>query len=286
MTQPNTHSPDWGGLHWSQWMALDSPIDGFKAHISTEPGLYRIRCSQVAGLVYVGQTGRNLRERTRALATGVYRHEEDPPWNDPHTAAPLLWAYRIEDAFNYEVSVTVAHLDKPIRQCLEDALLHRHRVSHGVSTLANHGRLHPLWTRPSNKAKGKAAHRQSVPTPYPSLPVVTGSEPPTDQNWLSLHWSEFMPLDNIGRVGLRSSDSSGVYRIRKNGDLVYLGQSHALNNRLRSHAVDSRFVGCEISTHEMLDVSAHNLLEREVDLIGSYYLQTKKPPKWQYVPKA
>ena len=31
------------------------------------------------------------------LATGVYQQIQNPPWNDPHTAAPPLWAFRLED---------------------------------------------------------------------------------------------------------------------------------------------------------------------------------------------
>lgn len=55
-------------------------------------------------LVYVGQTGRSLRERLSSLR----RHELSPemPFNDPHTAAPLLWALRHAEYVNFECSAT------------------------------------------------------------------------------------------------------------------------------------------------------------------------------------
>jgi hypothetical protein len=36
---------------------------------------------------------------------------ELPTWNDPHTAAPLLWAFRHEDDMKFELSFAVADLD-------------------------------------------------------------------------------------------------------------------------------------------------------------------------------
>jgi hypothetical protein len=48
----------------------------------------------------MGQTGRGLRERVRSLAVNLYRDE--PPWNDPHTAAPGLWAWRVEEGYEYD----------------------------------------------------------------------------------------------------------------------------------------------------------------------------------------
>jgi hypothetical protein len=42
---------------------------------------------------------------------GVYKDSDDPPWNDPHTAAPALWAFRIEDGLQYELSVAECELE-------------------------------------------------------------------------------------------------------------------------------------------------------------------------------
>ena len=280
MKTMDAHASDWCDLLWTQWIPLDSTGDLFKTHVPSEPGLYRVRAHLGNGLVYVGQTGRNLLERTKALASGVYRPADNPPWNDPHTAAPLLWAHRIEDGLQFEVSATEAHLDKPTRQCLEDFLLHQHRIQYRKSTLANHGRLHPLWTRPSNRSKGRAATKRNGPEIYPSLPVATGAESPTAPDWLGLQWSAFEPYSHS-----TAKNEPGVYRIRGDGTLVYLGQSKKLQARIKTHAKDPRFTHCEISYHEMQQAFDHHLLEREVDLIGSYYAHESEPPRFQYQPK-
>ena len=91
----------WGGLSWSTWIMLDADLDVFRENIPTLAGFYRVRGDDNPCLFYVGQTGRSLRERTRALASGVIRARNNPPWNDPHTAAPLLWAYRREDGIKF-----------------------------------------------------------------------------------------------------------------------------------------------------------------------------------------
>ena len=140
------------------------------------PGFYRIRTPLYPGLVYVGETGRNIRGRVQELARGIGRGPYDIPWNDPHTAAPILWAYRVEDNFSFEVSVAAVTQPKHRRKCHEDYVLYLHRLRHGHSTLTNHGRLHPLWTRASNKAKGRPAQRREMPTVYESLPPANGNE--------------------------------------------------------------------------------------------------------------
>ncbi|MEO2019292.1 MAG: hypothetical protein ABGZ53_33580 [Fuerstiella sp.] len=56
----------WGRLSWSEWIPLDAPLSEYQRVISSRGGLYRVRGSGVPELVYIGQTGRNLRERTRS----------------------------------------------------------------------------------------------------------------------------------------------------------------------------------------------------------------------------
>ena len=127
----NVFSNEWGRLSWSPWIPLDASVDRYRAAISDQPGLYRVRSTGLPHLVYIGQTGRNLRERTRSLASGVYRPANDPPWNDPHTAAPALWAFRLEDGLSFKVSAAVCTVDTQNRQCWEDMLLYLHRLELG-----------------------------------------------------------------------------------------------------------------------------------------------------------
>src|SRR4051812_48599683 len=92
---------DWGGLPWSGWITLNSKRDEFQ-RLTTEPGLYRVRPIEQTRLSYIGQTGRNLRVRLRELRVGVYAIAM--PYNDPHTAAPGHWAYRVAEGWDFECS--------------------------------------------------------------------------------------------------------------------------------------------------------------------------------------
>ena len=125
---------NWCGLQWSSWVAFDAPGSVYR-DLATQPGLYRVRVSGRAELAYIGQTGRSIRERFLALRRGTLA--EDMPFNDPHTAAPNLWAYRIEDGFEFECSAAIINLSSQNRRGLEDMLLWRHRIESGKSTLCN-----------------------------------------------------------------------------------------------------------------------------------------------------
>lgn len=266
-------------LTWSLWIRLEADLQTYKNHVPSTAGFYKVRAIDQQALVYIGQTGRSLRQRTRAeLAKHVMRPRESPPWNDPHTAAPLLCAYRHEDGMEFELSVASAHLDVQMRQCYEDVLLYLHRLEFGHSTLCNHGRRHPWWSRATNRKDARPSHRLSSPLEYSSLPVSNGNLDPMSSDWLGLSWTDFEALQTA------APNVAGVYRLVKNGKLLYVGESRSLRSRLSTHAKDHRFLGCEVSYHCMPDASAHHLKERETDLIGSCLLHTKEVPLFQYSP--
>jgi hypothetical protein len=52
-------------LTWSPWLPLEGAARDVR--IPREPGLYRIRSVETGRLLYIGQTGRTLRERLSAL---------------------------------------------------------------------------------------------------------------------------------------------------------------------------------------------------------------------------
>lgn len=268
-------APYWGGLGWTAWRPLDAP----RRSLPSCGGLYRIRAVGVPGLVYVGQTGRDLRERVAALARNAYRDEDDPPWNDPHTAAPVLWAFRLEQGMSFEVSVAALDVDKAERQCVEDFLLYGHRLQRGMTTLANLGRGHPWWARPSNKSKGQGAVRREEAVEYPSLPVAVGEAEPAAASWLGLAWTPFEVLSATS-----PPEAPGVYRIKKDEEVVYLGESKQLGARIRAHSGAQRFAGCLASFHCIPEAMDHHLLEREVDLIGAFYAVRRRAPLHQYRP--
>ncbi len=266
-------------LQWSRWIPLDADLLTYQEHVVTEPGFYRVRAVGNDWLVYIGQTGRSLRQRTRAeLAKHVMRPRESPPWNDPHTAAPLLWAYRHEDRMEFELSVAVAELSDQLRQCYEDVLLYLHRQEFGHSTLCNHGRRHPWWSRASNRKDARPAQRLLRRVEYPSLPFASGDRDPLSDHWLGLSWTPFAALP------VKAPNVAGVYRLVKDGKLLYVGESRSLRSRLATHATALRFLESQVSYHCMSDALAHHLKEREVDLIGSCLVHTNRPPLLQYSP--
>jgi hypothetical protein len=62
--------PNSTNLFWSPWIALDADLPTCQCTITRDSGLYRIR-PPPSDLNYIGQAGRNLRERTKSLATHV-----------------------------------------------------------------------------------------------------------------------------------------------------------------------------------------------------------------------
>ncbi len=73
------HAADWVGFDWSPWLSLN-PADGELSRLSTNPGIYRVRHFDRDGLTYIGQTGRSLRGRVRALSRC---YKEEMPNTDP-----------------------------------------------------------------------------------------------------------------------------------------------------------------------------------------------------------
>lgn len=52
-------------LNWSLWIRLEADLETYKDHVPKAAGFYRVRAIAQQSLVYIGQTGRSLRQRTR-----------------------------------------------------------------------------------------------------------------------------------------------------------------------------------------------------------------------------
>ncbi len=112
---------------WSEWLALRGA--GTNRQVPALPGLYRVRRTAGQwGLDYIGQTGRSLRGRLSQLNVA---HRVEMPYNDPHTAAPALWAMRYRDECDFEASVVVVTEIDQVRRALEATATY-HAVPHGV----------------------------------------------------------------------------------------------------------------------------------------------------------
>ncbi|MDP6999767.1 MAG: GIY-YIG nuclease family protein [Candidatus Poribacteria bacterium] len=254
----NWNRLDWLGFNWSQWIPLESPIQVYQNHITKNPGLYRVRITHNRKLAYIGQTGRDLRERTRQLSSKVNNNQDNPPWNDPHTAAPALWAWKIENNYRYEVSVFAIDLETRERQCVEDMLLYEYRLEAKESTLANHGRCHPKWTRPGNRKSNNMMKKIQPGNNLSwgeSLPSVEEVGKPLDSNWLNLDWTEMNKLNkDLGYV----PNESGVYRLLNTENIVYIGETKNLHSRLISHAKKYDQFSLKFSCCEMKEAKPYH----------------------------
>jgi len=259
--------------------------------------LYRVRrLADERELLYIGQTGRSLRGRLGQLNV-AYR--VDMPYNDPHTAAPALWALRHRNQCEFEVSVAEVPGTTPHRVGIAAVAVTLYRARSGRSPLANFGDM-PAGYRKStgNNAQLVAAARRARGGPDPSAPVRPASVPvngdlgtaPVSASGMNWSWSRWMP----GREAHSEPAGNGLYRLRRQGadELLYVGQGKT-SGRLRAHLAKAdredhrqaqHFVGqIEASWVTLPGIHVYNLLEHENDLIAAHVLSRGHPPIAQFL---
>lgn len=266
-------------LAWSDWL----PFDGNRSHLKAlpnVPGLYQIRRVAASDLCYVGETGRNLRERLRSALTGVTA--EVMPFNDPHTAAPGLWCYR-QKGYHFECRASPIELSRRDRRALETYLIWQHRLQFGYTPLCNLGRFHPDFTRSGSRKSGQRGEILGVDEPRnmagsPSLKPLQASGQTTDLDWMGLQWTPFSPISRCA-----PPISAGLYRISVNGLVVYIGESEHLRNRITAHR-SREWGGVAWLSYWAFPTPAplHHRLEMESDLIAGYIQVHGVPPYFQY----
>lgn len=284
----------WCGLTWTPWVPLER--EAIRRTAPGLPGVYRIRRAggQPGRLVYVGQTGRKLRERLLSLAAGT--NAEACPFNDPHTAAPHLWLLRELEGARLECSCAPLAGDVRILRGTEDMLLWRHRIEAGVSTEANHGRFFPGYARPTNRwivrggasgtrAPGRRAEPLGDGAPAvdfsTSRPPLAGPGAPLDAPW----WRH-SPLTDFGSL----PPGPAVYAIheRASREPAYVGETASLPSRAASHAAASWPLAEPTIAFLPLPAGTpkHVLRELESDLLGWHFAVVGKAPALQYADAA
>jgi len=279
-----------GALDWSPWVPLDGI--GRDRSVSDLPGLYRIRSVETGRILYVGQTGRSLRGRLGALR-GVFGDEM--PYNDPHTVGPALWAHRIDTSETFEASFVVLEVDKADRMGREALEITKQRIIDGCSPAYNFGRMPFGWLKSSGNtralaAAGKrsrgrrmsAAELAELPTDPSVPPPVTLDGDVRSPDWLGLAWRQ-------AESSPPASSDVGVYRIGGSalGPLDYLGQGR-IAARWHAHSrgwalgLAAEAPGRSVWDWAGLELSAHQLLEVENDLIASHMVAVGAPPRAQY----
>ena len=277
-------------LDWSAWV----PLEGARsdAAVPRLPGLYRIRSVQTGRILYIGQTGRTLKERLGAL-NGVYG--EVMPYNDPHTAGPALWAHRIEFGETFEVSVAVLDVDRADRMVREALEVTKQRIIDGCSPAYNFGRMPRGWVKSSgnNRRLVEAGKRfrgyrlsdqeiAALPPDESVAPHVSLEGDPRGADWMGLAWRS-------ADVASPERDDVGVYRIVGSpwGRLDYLGQG-LITARWRTHAAGwAHELAAEGGVRApygwaVLALAPRQLLEVENDLIASHMTVFGRPPRVQF----
>ena len=275
---------NWLDLQWTPWISFSSPkLDWLL--LPNQSGLYRVKPENSNLIAYIGETGKGLRNRINALKRGTL--SELMPFNDPHTAAPNLWAWRKEEHWNYECSVSPFTKSRVDRKAMECLLLWKYRLEKVESTLCNHGRFHKNYRKSSDRSKNKRGYR--LPNSEINPSSGTSSKPlkiqskPLDEDWMGLQWSKEFPIIIESLKQLPNTPS--VYRISKSeqGVLVYIGETTKLKNRFMQHCRTYQDDSLSFS-FSILPKSTKNyqLHEIENDLIGAYYSQTQLVPKYQF----
>ena len=127
----DTQGPSWQGMTWSDWHQLDSA----DVPVPNCAGLYRLRCHDQPGLIYIGISDR-LRSRLGGLRRARHR-----PDKKGHYAAACVAAFERQGKI-VEVSwSTFADPDRRELMGLEADLIAAHRRMHGNPTCQFHG--HP-----------------------------------------------------------------------------------------------------------------------------------------------
>lgn len=280
---------NWCGLPWTPWAPLDR--GAIRRTAPALSGVYRIRREggESRCLVYIGQTGRTLRERLLSLAGAVNAGE--CPFNDPHTAAPHLWLMR-QDGARFEWSCAAVSGDVQVLRGTEDMLLWRHRVELGLSAEANYGRFYRGYARPTNRwivGRGSAGVRRPgrratlLPEGAPEVdydlshPVLQGDGGPVQ----APGWTR-APLQ--GAHDLPTAPAVYCIHDRDVKEAVYIGETAALARRAAGHAASPWPVREPWIAWLSLPQGTpkHVLRELESDLLGWHFWLTGRAPAVQY----
>lgn len=264
---------------------------GVNRGLPTASGLYRVRRSDSTEIVYIGQTGKGLRDRLRMLS-GTYATEM--PYNDPHTAAPALWALRRSENVEFDVSVVQLSGNKQSIVGEECVAITMHRRKSGSSPAFNFGGMPPGYRKSSSNNRRLVDQRKrfrggadadAPVTPASIAPLLDPTGDVVGTSWCSLLWSDWCAADDRNAP----VKVNGLYRLRRRGssDLLYIGQG-VIARRVLSHCgkADFRVVApgrtLEVSWVATPKLVTRQRLEWENDLIASHVLSRGATPRLQF----
>ena len=290
---PEPQSPTWMGLDWSRWFDLRNGKT-LCEELPRRPGLYRVRHSELPGLMYVGESGSEGGVRQRVgldLSAGM--NESDRQTGDKHGAGRPLRQITDITGGNMEVSVTTPPIssNRRHRRAIEATLVAICRREIGWTPMVQ------LNREPTKHVNDHYSdlHQELRDIAELSSYTVPSWQPWRDvtaSNWLGLNWSETRPLSERDMI-----DSSGVHafrlwredQINERWDQTFekVGTTGLISSRLfnlqNEYGDDVRF---SVVALDGLSTDTRNrsreLSDVRHDLIGAHYLATGVPPKAQF----
>ena len=204
------------------------------------------------------------------------------PFNDPHTAAPSLWAWHDAEGCMYECSVAPSDVHRRRRLAIECWLLWKYRLETGGSTLCNYGHFHPGYIKSKNRStKVRGGRRDDEVARVPSSSPLRLSGRPIEPIWMRLDWSARHSLATVP-----GGAYPALYRIfdAKTEKLLYIGETQNFGQRMKAHAQKNWSGRAPVVSYHRLpnDVLKVHLHELENDLIGGYYEATGDAPEMQF----
>ncbi|WP_276302682.1 hypothetical protein [Halorussus lipolyticus] len=290
---PEPQSPTWMGLNWSRWFDLRNGKT-LREELPRRPGLYRVRHTELPGLMYVGESGSEGGVRQRVgLGLSAGLNESDRQTGERHGAArPLQQITEIAEG-KVEVSVTTPPIssNRRHRRAIETTLVAICRREIGWTPMVQ------LSREPAEHMSGPHSelHQKLRDIAERSSYTVPSWQPwrdVTTPNWLGLNWTENRPLFERDMI-----DSTGVHAFRlwredQTGDrwsqtVQEMGTTGSISSRLfklqNEYGDDVRFSvvaldGLSTDTQRR----SRELREVRYDLIGAHYLATGTPPEAQF----
>lgn len=250
----NVESQDWLGFEWSDWSIL-KPGSNKISNVPETPGFFRIKQTSRPGLEYVGQTGRDLKERIVHFANDLSGKAPEGNGSTRH-----LWELG-DSGGRFEFSYMNPNIarSETDRIGLENVMLAMHLKYRGRSPTVN-----------LNRKLSSGENRNSV---IESLEWGSGDF--TSPDWMGLEWTTPRKLEDRGEI----DSSKVVYRIWFPDfipPLAYIGKSTNVANRLVKH--EKKFGSGALFSVAPVD---SNLKDVEASLIASHYLDTNTLPKGQ-----
>ncbi|NIC00237.1 hypothetical protein [Halobacterium sp. R2-5] len=291
--EPDPQDSTWMGLDWSRWFDLRD-WKTLRKELPRRPGLYRVRHTELPGLMYVGESGAEGGVRQRVglgLSAGVATSDQQT--GDKHGAARPLQRITETAGGKMEVSVTTPPIssNRRHRRAIEATLVAICRREIGWTPMVQLNREPAEHVNGSDSESLRELRDIAEQFSY-TVPLWQPWRNVTSQQWLGLNWSKSRPLSERDMI-----DSSGVHAFRvwreyetedPWGQTVQeMGTTGSISSRLfklqNEYYGDLRFsvVALDRLSSDTLRRS-RELSEVRQDLIGAHYLATGTPPEGQF----